>query len=78
MSICQSSRFSALKIEIPGGRCSCIFMSSLLSRLLANILATRLVKGDQTVELRILGFWERGAGVSGARGVEVVWKCMTF
>lgn len=50
----------------------------MLSRLLANILATRLVKGDQTVELRILGFWERGAGVSGARGVEVVWKCMTF
>lgn len=44
----------------------------MLSRLLANILATRLVRGDQTVELRILvGVWERGAEVFGARAVEV-------
>lgn len=47
-------------------------VGTLLSRLLANILATRLVRGDQTVELRILvGVWERGAEVSGARAVEV-------
>jgi phage tail tape-measure protein len=35
-------------------------VGTLLSRLLANILATRLVRGDQTVELRILVGFGRG------------------
>lgn len=46
-------------------------VGTLLSRLLANILAACLVRGVQAVELRILGVWERGAEVSGARAVEV-------
>lgn len=42
-------------------------VGTLLSRLLANMLAARLVRGVQAVELRILGVWERGAEVAGAK-----------
>lgn len=37
MSICQSSRFSALKIEIPGGRCSCIWSGQVRFAIAANL-----------------------------------------